>query len=158
MQISSNRLFTWTAVATLSAVSLYAQAPQTQIPAQGRHRLGRIANYLNLTTAQRAQAKTIFRQAGQSAKPVRQQLRETRQSLQAAIKSGNSSQIQQFAATEGTEKGQLVAIRATALAKLFPILTAEQQQKLAEFQHLRKVHGQRGWVGLGTGITHCPDT
>ena len=99
-----------------------------------------MANYLNLTAAQRGQAKTIFREASQSAKPVRQQLRETRQSLQAAIKSGNSDQIQQFAATEGTEKGQLAAIRATAFAKLYPILTAEQQQKLAEFQR----HGKHG--------------
>ncbi len=144
MQIFSNRLSTLTAVATLGTFSLFAQAPQAATQAPGRHRLGRMANYLNLTAAQRAQAKIIFREAGQSAKPVRQQLRETRQSLQAAIKSGNSNQIQQLAATEGTEKGQLVAIRATALAKLFPILTAEQQQKLAEFQHLRKVHGQRG--------------
>ncbi len=128
----------------LSAVSLLAQAPQAPAQAQGRHRMGRMANYLNLTNAQRAQAKIIFREAGQSAKPVRQQLRETRQSLQAAIKSGNSNQILQLAATEGTEKGQLAAIRATAFAKLYPTLTAEQQQKLAEFQHSRKVHKQQG--------------
>ena len=140
MQIFSSKLFVWTALATLSTVSLCAQAPQPSAPAQGRHGRGRMANYLNLTAAQRGQAKTIFREASQSAKPVRQQLRETRQSLQAAIKSGNSDQIQQFAATEGTEKGQLAAIRATAFAKLYPILTAEQQQKLAEFQR----HGKHG--------------
>ncbi len=144
MQIFPTKLFAWTAVATLSAAGLFAQAPQPAAQPQGRHGLGKMANYLNLTPAQRAQAKTIFREAGQSAKPVRQQLRETRQSLQAAIKSGNSDQIQQFAATEGTEKGQLAAIRATAFAKLYPMLTAEQQQKLAEFQHSRKVHGQHG--------------
>ena len=144
MQIFSNKLFAWTALATLSAVSLFAQTPQAAAPPQGRHKLGRIANYLNLTPAQKAQAKTIFREAGQSAKPVRQQLRETRQSLQVAITSGNSDQIKQFAAAEGTEKGQLAAIRATAFAKLYPILTAEQQQKLADFQHSRKVHGQHG--------------
>ncbi len=127
-------------MAALSAVSLFAQAPPAPTAAQGPHRLGRIANYLNLTAAQRAQAKTIFREAGRSARPVRQQLRETRQSLQTAIKSGNSDQIQQFAATEGTERGQLAAIRATAFAKLYPILTAEQQRKLAEFQRHRQ-HG-----------------
>jgi Spy/CpxP family protein refolding chaperone len=144
MKFLSNKIFIWTAVSALGAVGLFAQAPQTTAQAKGGHKLARMANYLNLTTAQRAQAKTIFHEAGQSAKPVRQQLRETRQSLQAAIKSGNSDQIQQLTATEGTEKGQLSAIRATAFAKLYPTLTPEQQQKLAEFQHSRKVHGQRG--------------
>jgi Spy/CpxP family protein refolding chaperone len=144
MKILSSKLSAWTAVAALGAVSLFAQAPQAPAPAQGRHKLGRMANYLNLTPAQRAQAKSIFREAHQSAQPVRQQLRETRQSLQAAIKSGNADQIKQLAATEGTEKGQLAAIRASAFSKLYPTLTPEQQQKLAEFQQLRKAHRQQG--------------
>jgi Spy/CpxP family protein refolding chaperone len=139
MQSLSNKLFVRIALAALGAVSLFAQAQQPA-PAQGRHRLGKMANYLNLTPAQIVQAKTIFREASRSAKPVRQQLRATRQSLQAAIKSGNSEQIQQFASTEGAEKGELAAIRATAFSKLYPILTPEQQQKLAEFQH-HKQHG-----------------
>jgi Spy/CpxP family protein refolding chaperone len=138
MKLFSGKLSAWTAVAALGAVSLFAQAPQAPIPAQGRHKLGRMASYLNLTPAQRAQARTIFREAGQSAKPVRQQLRETRKSLQAAIKSGNSDQIQQLSAAEGSEKGQLAAIRATAFSKLYPTLTAEQQQKLADFKHSHK--------------------
>ncbi|HEY6392830.1 MAG TPA: Spy/CpxP family protein refolding chaperone [Bryobacteraceae bacterium] len=138
MQIFSSKLSAWSAVAALGAVSLFAQAPQADGRAQGRHKLGRVANYLNLTAAQRAQAQTIFREAGQSAKPVRQQLRETRKSLQAAIKTGNSDQIQQLSATEGNERGQLAAIRANAFAKLYPALTPEQQQKLAEFRHSRK--------------------
>jgi len=138
MQIFSHKLSAWTIVAALGAVSLFAQPPQAGARAQGRHKLGRMADYLNLTTAQRAQAQNIFREAGQTAKPVRQQLRETHKSLQAAIKSGNSDQIQQLSATEGTERGQLAAIRATAFAKLYPALTPEQQQKLAEFRHSRK--------------------
>jgi len=144
MKILSSKLSAWTAVAALGAVSLFAQAPQAPAQAQGRHKLGRMAKYLNLTPAQRAQARTIFREAGQSAKPVRQQLRETRQSLQAAIKSGNADQIKQLAATEGIEKGELAAIRASAFAKLYPTLTPEQQQKLAEFQQSRKAHRQQG--------------
>jgi Spy/CpxP family protein refolding chaperone len=144
MKILSSKLSACTAVAALGVVSLFAQSPQAPTQVPGRHKLGKMASYLNLTTAQRAQAKSIFREAGQSAKPVRQQLMETRKSLQAAIKSGNSDQIQQLAATEGTEKGQLAAIRATAFAKLYPTLTPEQQQKLTEFQQSRKVHRQQG--------------
>lgn len=137
MQNFSSKLSAWIVVAALGAVSLFAQAPPAGAQAQGRHKLGKMANYLNLTTQQR----TIFREAGKSAKPVRQQLRQTHESLQAAIKSGNSDQIQQLTATEGTEKGQLAAIRASAMAKLYPTLTAEQQQKLAEFQHARHRRG-----------------
>jgi Spy/CpxP family protein refolding chaperone len=145
MKILSSKLSAWTAVAALGTVSLFAQAPQ-QAPAQaqGRHKMARMATYLNLTSAQRAQARSIFREAHQSAMPVRQQLRETRQSLQAAIKSGNSDQIKQLAATEGNEKGELAAIRASAFAKLYPTLTPEQQQKLAEFRQSRKAHRQQG--------------
>ena len=137
MQIFTRKLFAWTAVATLGVMSLFAQAPQSGARQQGRHRQGRMANYLNLTTEQRA----IFQEAGKSARPIRMQLRQTHQSLQEAIKSGNSDQIKQLTAAEGSEKGELAAIRANAMAKLYPTLTAEQQQKLAEFKHSRKRGG-----------------
>jgi len=137
MQIFTRKLLAWTGVAALSAVTLFAQAPQSGAQQQGRHKQGRMASYLNLTTEQRA----IFREAGKSAQPVRMQLKQTRQSLQDAIKSGNSDQIKQLTAAEGTEKGELAAIRANAMAKLYPTLTAEQQQNLAEFQ---RSHRRRG--------------
>ena len=69
------------------------------------------------------------------------QLKQTRQSLQEAIKSGNSDQIKQLTAAEGSERGELAAIRANAMNKLYPTLTAEQQQKLADFKHSRKRRG-----------------
>jgi Spy/CpxP family protein refolding chaperone len=125
MQILSRKLFTWTAMAALGTVGLFAQAPH-----------GHMARYLNLSTEQRA----MFREARKSAKPVRMQLRQTHQSLQEAIKSGNADQIKQLTSVEGSEKGELAAIRANAMAKLYPTLTAEQQQKLAEF----KSHKRRG--------------
>jgi Spy/CpxP family protein refolding chaperone len=126
MQIFTSKMFIWTAAAALGTASLFAQAPH-----------GRMAQYLNLTTEQRA----IFREAGKSAKPLRMQLRQTHQSLQEAIKSGNADQIKQLTAAEGSEKGELAAIRANAMAKLYPTFTAEQRQKLAEF---RQSHKRRG--------------
>jgi Spy/CpxP family protein refolding chaperone len=69
------------------------------------------------------------------------QLRQTHQSLQEAIKSGNADQIKQLTAAEGSEKGELAAIRANAMAKLYPTLTAEQQQKLADFKQSHKRRG-----------------
>jgi len=137
MQLFSKKLLACAAVAALGAVSLCAQAVQR---GQGPRRFKMMATYLNLTPAQMTQAKSIFQQAGQSAKPVRQQLRQTRKSLQAAIQSGDADQIQQLATSEGTEMGQLAAIRAGAMSQLYKNLTPDQQQKLATFQ--QSMHGR----------------
>jgi len=129
-----NKFAAWTAVAALGAASLFA-APTS--PAVG-HRHGRmgafLSSYLNLTPAQQAQRKSIFQSARQSAKPVRQQLRQTRQALRAAVQANNVAQIQQLGTTEGSDVGQLAAIRGTAMAKAYQILTPDQQQKLAKLQ------------------------
>ena len=107
-----------------------------------------MASQLNLTDAQKSEMKSIFQEARQSAQPVRQQLKQTRESLNAAVKAGNSDQIQQLAATEGTEIGQLAAIRASAHAKMFKMLTPDQQQKLSTLQAAR--HSSRRGTGGGT--------
>jgi len=99
---------------------------------------------LNLTTAQKTQAKSIFQDARQSAQPVRQQLQQTRQALRAAVQANDAAQIQQLSTTEGGEMGQLTAIRSSAMAKVYQILTPDQQQKLAEFQQARKAARQNG--------------
>ena len=120
MQVLSKKMGAWMAVAALGTASLFAQTPP---PAQHFQHQGRsgamMAAALNLTDAQKSQMKSIFQEARQSSQPVRQQLRQTRQSLQAAVQAGNSDQIQQLSATEGTEMGQLAAIRASARARGF---------------------------------------
>jgi Spy/CpxP family protein refolding chaperone len=131
MQVLSKKMGAWMAVAALGTASLFAQTPP---PARHNHQHGRLAAALNLTDTQKTQMKSIFQSARQSAQPVRQQLKQTRQSLQAAVKAGDSNQIQQFAATEGTELGQLAAIHASARAQMFKMLTPEQQQKLSTLQ------------------------
>jgi Spy/CpxP family protein refolding chaperone len=100
-----------------------------------------MSTYLNLTDAQKSQMTSIFQEARQSAQPIRQQLRQTRQDLQTAIKAGDSGQIQQLTAAEGTQMGQLAAIRASAQAKMYKILTPDQQQKLSTLQ--AAMHGRR---------------
>ena len=147
MQVLSKKMGAWMAVAALGTASLFAQTPA---PARHFQRQGGsgavMAAALSLTDAQKSQMKSIFQEARQSAQPIRQQLRQTRQSLAAAVKAGNSDQIQQLAATEGTEMGQLAVIRASAHAKMFKMLTPEQQQKLSTLQaamHNRR-HGPAG--------------
>jgi Spy/CpxP family protein refolding chaperone len=142
MKTFRNNFAAWTAIAVLGAGSLFA----AETSPAGGHRHGRhgafLSAYLNLTAAQQAQEKTIFQAARQSAQPLRQQLRQTRQSLRAAVQANNTAQIQQLAQTEGSELGQLMAIRSTAMAKVHQILTPEQQQKLNELQQARRAGRQ----------------
>ena len=145
MKFFRHRLAAWMAVGALAATSLFAA--QTS-PAGGHtsptggHGHGRfgafLSTYLNLTDTQQTQAKSIFQDARQSAQPIHQELQQTRQSLRAAIQANNTAQIQQLSTTEGSEIGQLAAIRGTAMAKVYQILTPDQQQKLATLQQARK--------------------
>ncbi len=142
-----NKFAAWTAIAVLGASSLFA----AQTSAAGGHRHGRmgafLTNYLSLTDAQQAQAKSIFQDARQSAQPIRQQLQQTRQSLGAAVQANNTTQIQQLAAAEGGQVGQLAAIRGAAMAKVYQILTPDQQQKMASLEQARKARRQSRSVG-----------
>ena len=103
-----------------------------------------------MTPAQQAQAKSIFQEARQSGQPIRQQLKQTRQSLWAAVQANNTAQIQQLASTEGSEIGQLAAIRGTAMAKVYQILTPDQQQKLASIA-TSAACASRIYPGAGAG-------
>jgi Spy/CpxP family protein refolding chaperone len=133
-----NKFAAWTAIAALGTVSLFA----AETSAAGGHRHGRmgafLSSYLNLTPAQQTQAKSIFQGARQSGQPIRQQLKQTRQSLRAAVQANDAAQIQQLAASEGSQIGQLAAIRSTAMAKVYQMLTPDQQQKLASLQQARR--------------------
>jgi Spy/CpxP family protein refolding chaperone len=133
-----NKFAAWSAIAVLGAASLFAVETA---PAGGHHHGRRgafLSSQLGLTAAQQTQAKSIFQNARQSAQPIRQQLKQTRQSLRAAVQSNNTAQIQQLAASEGSQVGELAAIRGTAMAKVYQILTPDQQQKLASLRQARR--------------------
>jgi Spy/CpxP family protein refolding chaperone len=93
---------------------------------------GRLAQALQLTDAQKEQAKSIFEQVRQTAQPLNQQLQQNRQALAAAVKANDAGQIQQLALAQGTLHGQLVTIRSQAMAKFYTILTPEQRAKADE--------------------------
>jgi len=134
-------LLKYAAIPALAAGLVFAQVPATNPPSgaanthQGRrafrrnHR-ARIAQELNLTDAQKQQARTIFQQACQSAQPVRQQLKQNRQALTAAAKAGNSdADIQKLSTEQGSLLGQLVAIRTESASQFYQMLTPEQRAK-----------------------------
>jgi periplasmic protein CpxP/Spy len=123
--------------ATLMAGLTFAQTttPGTAAPATGvghpvaRRMMHRMANYLQLTDAQKAQAKTIFQTARENGQPLRAQLQPLRAQLKAAILAGNNAQIDQITASMGPIQAQLAANRAKAFAQFYATLTPDQQAK-----------------------------
>ena len=105
----------------------------------------RMMKVLNLTDAQKQQAKTIREATKQQAQPVAQQLKQERQSLNAAIQAGDSAKIQQISATVGNLQGQVLAIRSGGRAQFFALLTPDQKAKAADFrQKVKQVLGGKG--------------
>jgi periplasmic protein CpxP/Spy len=101
-----------------------------------RQRRERLAQKLNLTEAQKQQAKAIFENARMTAKPVREQLKENRQALVTAAKAGNNNAtIQQLAAKQGNLLGKMVAIRTEAFGRFYQLLTPEQRAKAGQMHH-----------------------
>ena len=127
------------AAATLAVGMAFAQsaAPTPKTESQSKARPfargpwahERMMNQLNLTAAQKAQAKTIFETARQNAKPLRDQLMQNHQSLWAAVKANDTAQIQKLSTEQGNLHGQLAANRSLAMAQFYQILTPEQRAK-----------------------------
>lgn len=131
MKFAFNELATGMAIAALCSAGLFGQATQPPVSAQaGDRSLSETETALNMTPDQKTQADAAFLEARKSAEPIRKQLMETRKSLHAAVEAGNLEQIQQLSVTEGSQLGQLTAVRSTALAKMYKILTPEQRDKL----------------------------
>jgi len=138
MKFFSPKILTLITAATLTAGALLAAIPH-------HHSMqARMATQLGLTADQQAQEKAIFAAASQTAKPVKQQLRQERQAVQAAIQAGKPDQeIQQLASAEGPQLAQLAAIRASAFGKFYATLTPDQQQKLQTLRQARGHHRQQ---------------
>ena len=138
MNSFSRKTMILTATAALGACGLFAAVTETRH--MGRHGRSseKMAVELGLTQTQQAQAKAIFQNERQSARPILQQLRQERQAVHAAVKAGKSdTEIQQLAKAEAPELGQLAALRASASAKFYSMLTPQQQQKLDAMRHSR---------------------
>ncbi|MGA3028849.1 MAG: Spy/CpxP family protein refolding chaperone [Bryobacteraceae bacterium] len=129
----------------LAAGLLFAQTGSTPAPnppatahGQGFHRrpmFARLARNLNLSDAQRQQAKSIFQDLRTQAKPIRTQLQQGRLALvNAAVAGKSADELNQLAQTVAPQFAQLAALRAQALGKLYAILTPAQQQQFQTMQ------------------------
>jgi Spy/CpxP family protein refolding chaperone len=94
-----------------------------------QHRFDRMSAFLNLTDAQKAQAKTVLEGAHQNTMPFAAQLKQNRQALAQAVKTDNTADIERLSAEQGRLMGKTVAIRTEAFAKVYQTLTPEQRAK-----------------------------
>ena len=133
-----NRFLTVAAASLAVAGMLLAQGPGTAgRSARGARGRQFLATYLDLTDSQKTQVKAVFDAARTQAKPVLAQLKQGRAALGDAVKAGKpDAELDALAAQQGALMGQLAAIRAKAFAKIYPLLTPDQKDKL---DHLREL-------------------
>ena len=147
------QLVKFATVAALAAGMAFAQTPAPAQPqAGGMHaRRGamhhRMMQALNLTDAQKQQAKSIFQQAKQSAQPLREQMKQNRTALSAAVKANDVAQIHSLSAQQGTLRGQMLGIRLEAMAKFYQTLTPEQKAKADQIQQRIQTRMQQRKAG-----------
>src|SRR5580765_323479 len=133
-----SHLFQFAAVTALAAGMALAQAPAARPAPQKapfRHPMfghEQMMQALNLSAAQKQQSKTIFDDARQKAEPIRQEMRQNREALHAAVKANNASEIERLSKHQGDLQGKALAIRSGAMAKFYAILTPEQRTKADE--------------------------
>lgn len=124
----------------LTSIALTAVAASGMLLAQPSHG-SKLAAALNLNAQQQQQAAAIFQEERAASKPIAQALRQQRQAVKDAVAAGKpATEIQQLAQAEGQPMADLAAVRATAYAKLYAILTPDQQQALTAMkqQHRHK--------------------
>jgi Spy/CpxP family protein refolding chaperone len=141
-------------VAAMAAGMALAQAPATPAaPAQQKTgkawtaRRGAMRQHmmqaLNLTDAQKQQAKTIFHDARQKAQPLRDQLKQNREALTAAVKADDVARIHSLTAERGKLEGQMLGIRTEAMAKFYSNLTPDQKAKADQMHERVKARMQQ---------------
>lgn len=108
-------------------------------------RIDRIARALNLTDAQKEQAKGFFAATSQQTATLRESMLAAETALKEAIKTNNVATIETNAAEVGRLSGQMRAIHAKASAQLYSILTTEQRERWEEF-------GGGGMMMMGPGM------
>lgn len=129
-------------VCSLLAALAFAQAPAPDTAAVPKLKAakglkafrGRVAKALGLSAEQKAQIRTIRQQSKTSAQPVVAQLKQNRASLNAAIKAGDTAQIQSLSKSQGELMGQVLTIRTEAKAQVYAGLSPDQRTKFDAIQ------------------------
>lgn len=138
------------------AIGLTAQTTTTATPPAPpdpativQRRVDRLTKVLGLSTAQAAQATTIFLQAENTVQPLQTNLSQAHQSMPAAVKTNATATIDQLSTTIGTLTGQIIDTQSKANAAFYLLLTPDQQTK---FSQVGMGRGGFGPMGMGMGM------
>ncbi len=89
----------------------------------------RLTTLLTLTTAQQAEATTIFTAEIAAVTPLQTSSQTARTALKTAIKANTTATIDSLSAQLGTYSGQITDVQSKAQAAFYAILTTDQQTK-----------------------------
>jgi Spy/CpxP family protein refolding chaperone len=137
------RLFITSLLLIAAAPFAFGQTTHTPpTPAQMvANQVARLTKLLTLTTAQQAEATTIFTTEQSALAPISANLKTARTALKAAVQANESGTISAQASTIGALTTQEVQAQSTANAAFYAILTPAQQT----------IYNQRGAWGGGGG-------
>jgi Spy/CpxP family protein refolding chaperone len=102
-----------------------------------------IAEFLNLSDAQKSQAQALHESQRTAIEPLREQLRANRQAIGTAVDAGNAQQAGQLLIAGKAIRDQIKAAHDTFATQFEAMLTAEQKAKWAvvkELMELRRNH------------------
>jgi Spy/CpxP family protein refolding chaperone len=129
--------------------SLEGQAPPANVGQHLAHVFQFVANYLDLTEAQKVQAQQIMADGRAQAAPLIAELKSGHGSVAEAVKAGDNATIDKLTAAQGVLMGRLAAVHAKSMAKFYAILTPDQQAKADKLRdNIRQMVGAR-FPGLG---------
>ncbi len=142
-------------IGSLFAVTMMAQRPfgaltSSTLPDPATivaNQVNRLTQLLTLTSAQQAQATSIFTTVITAVTPLQATLQTDRTSLQTAVQSNATSTIDSLSASIGTLTGQIMDIQSKGDAAFYASLTTAQQTTLNSSGGF----GGRGGFGPGPG-------
>lgn len=108
-------------------------------------KLGVMADYLDLSDAQRGQIKQLIAAEKPALIPLIQQLTETQQQITQEVSSGTFDQakISALAAQQSQTRTQLTVEKAKIMAEIFNLLTPDQKTKAVSFFEKREARLQK---------------
>ena len=105
----------------------------------GEHMLEFFTDYLGLSDAQQAQAKSIMQKEHATLKPLMQQLHQTEQQLrQYELGAYDEAKVRTLAAQESQAQVELTVQKTRIHSELFQLLTPDQQAKMKQFEANRE--------------------
>jgi protein CpxP len=138
------RFFIVTALVLALAAGLSAAVAKQEAGDKGRHHgwmLARMTKELNLTSDQQAKIKTILETERAKMQPLRQQLRQNRQTENSnSAGTFNEVQVRAYAAKQAQIMTDITVERERAKSQIFAVLTPDQRTKALALMQQRGEH------------------